>query len=234
MPSSLKCYELLTDNALLSFRPLNPPAAPSLNARSREFCAQALLERFEKYRVLHLSNVAQKCQKNALQWRGIGSLFSKLSTDDQLSWCVETHEVAEREQSITPASFLAPVRTDHRAYCSFLVQKDQEAFKETESRLPIPDLPGVDWSHESALWIFFGRNPAGSADLPGRVEHTDSISSDGTWHFQLSGSKKWFIRPTDELLQHMSNSLDHSEFQQWTSSCRLEIDCKQGDILIIK
>ena len=168
-----------------------------------------------------------------LGWTDLQKLFSRLNESDQESWCVETNQGTTKKE-LTPETFLTPKRTHHRAYCSFLVQKDQEAYTQTESTLPVIELPGVEWSYESALWMFFGRNPPGNKDLPGRPDHTDSISADGTWHYQLSGTKKWIIRPSEELLQHMSGTLNPSDFRNWSTSSKVEINCRQGDVLVIK
>lgn len=192
-----------------------------------------MTEAFEKFRVVHLSNVMNSKKQATLGWTDLQKLFSRLNESDQESWCVET-DPGTTKKELTPEIFLAPKRTHHRAYCSFLVQKDQEAYTQTESSLPVIELPGVAWSYESALWIFFGRNPPGNKDLPGRPDHTDSISADGTWHFQLSGTKKWIIRPSEELLQHMSRTLNPSDFRNWGTSSTVEINCRQGDVLVIK
>ena len=60
--------------------------------------------------------------------------------------------------------------------------------------------------------------------------HTDAVSTDGTWHYQSSGSKTWFIRPTPQLLKYWKDEkLDTS----YDSSTRLRVDCGEGDILVI-
>lgn len=206
---------------------------PKLNAQSPSFSASTLTEAFEKFRVVHLSNVKKVEQHRTLVWTELQELFSNLNPADKESWCVETDQGTDKSE-LAPEKFLVPMRTHHRAYCSFLVQKDLEAYKETESSLPVIKLPKVEWSYEAALWMFVGRNPLGSRDLPGRPEHTDSISADGTWHFQLSGTKKWILRPTEELLRHMSATLKPTDFRNWRANSTFEINCGQGDVLIIK
>lgn len=182
---------------------------------------------------MHLTNVMHAKKRATLTWTGLQKLFARLDESDKASWCVETDQATAKKE-LTPEMFLAPKRTNHRAYCSFLIQKDQKVYKQTESSLPVPELPGVEWSYESALWMFFGRNPPGSIDLPGRPDHTDSISADGTWHYQLSGSKKWIIRPSEELLKHMSSKLNPSDFRKWNTGSSVEINCREGDVLVIK
>jgi len=59
------------------------------------------------------------------------------------------------------------------------------------------------------LWFFFGKNKVEdmsqneNSTLQGRPEHTDSVTHDGTWHYQLSGTKIWKLRPTTDLLNRM-------------------------------
>ncbi len=121
-----------------------------------------------------------------------------------------------------------------------------------------------------SVWVFFGRNPINDAEgkrikpepepLDGRGEHTDSVSHDATWHYQLSGVKQWYLRPTEELLgsflelsastnkgkQKDNNSCENSGFdiivESWKKEekegnmgekTRLNICCNKGDILVL-
>ncbi|KAJ1627509.1 hypothetical protein T492DRAFT_1024066 [Pavlovales sp. CCMP2436] len=70
-------------------------------------------------------------------------------------------------------------------------------------------------------WFFIGFNPS-LVPLPGRPEHTDELSHDGTWHFQLSGRKLWRLRPTDELLNSTRCALGPAE-----------VMCAPGDVILI-
>ena len=60
--------------------------------------------------------------------------------------------------------------------------------------------------HGNAVWFFVGKNQRPEGML-GRPEHTDAVSHDGTWHFQVCGTKIWHLRPTEQLCQ---NYLDTS------------------------
>jgi hypothetical protein len=158
-----------------------------------------------------------------------------------------------------PIHFLQPRIIKDRGYCSFLVQKDKDAYRETLQRLPVCDLPSGDssrrngkgkgdgdalvWRYDTpgALWFFFGRNnndrnvtAEESGILKGRPEHTDSISTDGTWHFQLAGKKTWCLRPTGALLKHMKQHLELKEAKSWTTSTRVSVECRKGDVIVIK
>ena len=80
------------------------------------------------------------------------------------------------------------------------------------------------WLYEDALWWFVGSNPNNEYDLKGRPEHTDAISHDATFHYQLSGCKTWLIRPN-----HDENNKTRTKMQQ----PHYAIHCQQGDVLLI-
>ena len=170
-----------------------------------------------------------------------------------------------------------------RGYCSFLVQHSKEVLEDLlATRLPMVHLPvkreeepeaekaaeADSSSHDDdsnspimkvdygpAIWLFFGKNYSSAANetLLGRPEHTDSVTHDGTFHYQLSGTKIWHLRPTTELIEAMRNS---SKMQCQSKCCpsnkkrkidqdnaassdkndnkiRIQVECKEGDILLL-
>lgn len=203
---------------------------PSFDASSVSFDGTACLRAFRDFQIIHLRNAAAtfndtKKKRNVLKWQDIYKLYSDLNDEDKASWCVETKGAAATSE------FLSSSSTDERAYCSFLIQKDKDILRKTIGRLPISHFPWnetSEWAYEDALWLFFGRNQLGNINLDGRPEHTDSVSHDGTWHYQLSGTKRWFLRPTEELEASLANKSRLVPKDQ-----TLHIDCKEGDILII-
>ena len=74
--------------------------------------------------------------------------------------------------------------------------------------------------------------------MSGRPLHTDSISHDGTWHYQLSGSKTWHLRPTQELLDIWSSDSSNAEgddicdVQLPGKDEELTITCEEGDVIL--
>ena len=102
------------------------------------------------------------------------------------------------------ATAIAP--SDAPYYASFIAQTDTDAVEFVASSLPAPMPPylatkgALKVAHGAPIWLFFGRN-SGAAALPGRKEHTDDVTHDGTWHVQLAGSKAWMVRPTEALVQ---------------------------------
>eukprot|EP00928_Gymnodinium_smaydae_P089183 TRINITY_DN73183_c0_g1_i1.p1 TRINITY_DN73183_c0_g1~~TRINITY_DN73183_c0_g1_i1.p1 ORF type:complete len:374 (-),score=51.04 TRINITY_DN73183_c0_g1_i1:48-1139(-) len=79
-------------------------------------------------------------------------------------------------------------------YASFIVQEDEDRFEAALEALPWPTPPLWRARHSDALWFFVGQN-GGRTPMRGRPEHTDQVAHSGTWHFQLSGTKTWLIRP---------------------------------------
>lgn len=54
----------------------------------------------------------------------------------------------------------------------------------------------VDTHHTTApIWCFIGK--ATDRNISGRPDHIDSVSHDGTWHFQAQGRKDWVVHPSD-------------------------------------
>jgi hypothetical protein len=203
---------------------LPPPSDPEL--------LQAL---YSTFYALHLSATADCSEEDndqTFSWKSIQGLFASLK-EDTASWCVETKGGDGAEPS--PSDFFKPDAStkdkDYRGYCSFLLQKDRSILEEHLSKLPMHQLSPV-WSHGDCIWFFFGRNNKNKGEvsaLEGRPEHTDSVSHDGTWHFQLSGTKRWFLRPTEELVQLLKSSYGFELDPEQV----LQVDCKEGDVLVV-
>lgn len=185
-----------------------------------------VLERFRTARVVLIRNPPTQNIASGLTWKDIGPLYQSLLKKDRDSWCVETGVAT----SVESGDFLQPRYTSRQAYCSFLVQNDKKRYKSTLERLPVVDVSGGRWTYEDALWIFFGRN--GTGEMAGRPEHTDSVSHSGTWHYQLSGSKTWLLRPSSKLLA-LWKAMPSEERPSWTGLTRLTVTCQQGDVLVI-
>mmetsp|Transcript_12910 Transcript_12910/g.19648 ORF Transcript_12910/g.19648 Transcript_12910/m.19648 type:complete len:462 (-) Transcript_12910:54-1439(-) len=199
----------------------------------------------------------------------IHDIFQSITNeDDRASWCIENDKSAGTA-SCSNSDFLRADCPDD-GYCSFLVQKDVQVKErllkgndiDSCGLLPMVDLP-LKWEisdnvddgtadgderrdmHTSrihygpCIWIFFGRNNSKNS-MPGRPLHTDSISHDGTWHYQLSGSKTWHLRPTQELLDAWRTSSgtcngaegDICDVQLPGKDDEWTITCKQGDVIL--
>lgn len=196
----------------------NKLRVPSVDCR-REL-SDTLIDQFEKYRVVLLRNLPKR--RCSLSWKDIADIFDNLKEADQCSWCVESSSGCD-----APVDFLRASTFECCGYCSFLLQNDTASMEALTRRLPVSDIDGTKWSYEPAIWVFFGRNTKRHR-LPGRPEHTDSVTHDGTWHYQLSGRKIWKLRPTQQLLEHMKG------VSAWPEATVLEVDCQEGDVLVIE
>lgn len=179
------------------------------------------MQKYKDCQIVVLRNVQAAHDQNSAQlsWTKLGNIFQKLQKEDKDSWCIETNGGA----AVSANKFLCPKLTRDRAYCSFLVQKDQDSYQSMLEKLPFRGLD--EWNYETALWIFFGRNPLGNIELAGRPDHTDSVSHDGTFHYQLSGVKEWFVRPTEQLLRQCSLPI--------STDTATKIECRDSDVIIV-
>lgn len=81
------------------------------------------------------------------------------------------------------------------------------------------------------MWWFVGQNQS-FEPLQGRPEHTDQVVHDGTWHFQLAGSKVWRLRPTEEWAATAGRG--HRSARRSDEGTRPHcIRCDVGDILLL-
>lgn len=177
-----------------------------------------------------------------------------------------------------------------RGYSSFIVQHDKETMCQLLQSLPLTQLPvnkdgninsktedsakgdvsiipkqsnneNMKMKHGPCIWLFYGRNNQ-QEPLDGRPEHTDSISHDGTWHYQLSGIKEWHLKPTEDLIKQMQSdvSFEQEEMEFWKNENshdrnnnihrtsftesnevqksasqrrRVKISCQEGDVLLV-
>lgn len=144
-----------------------------------------------------------------------------------------------------PASFFAqlakaekgaPSALPDSTYVSCILQDSKEAVDAYLSKCPVKDPPfvGRPWGkfrHSLPLWLFVGRHavPAKALNMCGRPEHTDSVTHDGTWHYQAYGEKHWHLRPLDSAAEWAGLAPVFSEENQTL----LHVQCKPGDVLMI-
>ncbi|KAG7351095.1 hypothetical protein IV203_010455 [Nitzschia inconspicua] len=196
-----------------------------------------------------------------LHWKDLYGIFTKLSEKDKESFCIEntesqikhasphyflksdTHDVGycsflvQQQESLSRVLEMLPVLSlQDESICSNAGALENSS---TKSEIPAAKCTCCRcWKYEPCLWIFFGRNPsekevAESTDksLQGRPEHTDSISHDGTWHYQLSGTKQWLLRPTRQLWNQLNGT--NEDDPESIPITPVSIECHQGDVLIV-
>jgi U3 small nucleolar RNA-associated protein 6 len=189
-----------------------------------------------------------------------------------------TEPTTQQQRPLTPETFWSNNEQPKRAYCSFVVQHDRAAYQETLEQLPLQEVcktttPASTTTvtkqliYEPCLWFFFGWNTPPPPprlhqtnnhndddhhhhDLQGRPDHTDSISHDGTWHYELSGCKRWYLRPTVKLLEHwkelqsndassltstsIPNLLDlETWLQEPETAPTMCVECNEGDVIVV-
>jgi len=230
---------------------------------------------YDMYQALHIRgyNTSPQLKDQQFNASDIQPLFESLNEQDKKSFCIE-NKANESKQS-TPSQFLSTNDTTQRGYCSFLVQHSKvEMDKLLSNRLPLVHLPVANSESDfnntmkvdygPAVWFFFGKNYINNGEnsddnntnmLQGRPEHTDSVTHDGTWHYQLSGTKIWRLRPTMELMKRIKEyttihqqaemkslsgtkrkidkTNDESNHDDSTDKSYLEVKCEQGDILFL-
>jgi U3 small nucleolar RNA-associated protein 6 len=203
---------------------------PTFDVSSPGFRPEAFAEAFRTFQIVHLRNTTKGLAKRKhTTWKDIGGIFEGLDPSDRESWCIET----QKGEAISAATFLEPRVAATRAYCSFLIQKDKNAYQAAVEKLPLKELGWTEWHYEPALWLFFGRNSLGNGDLEGRAEHTDSVSHDGTWHYQLSGTKEWYLRPSPKLMVHLQSHLSPDLQLPLQETTRIRLECMEGDVIVI-
>ena len=231
---------------------------------------------YNTFQALHIRGYKASTQSKDIQFNAIDiqPLFESLKEQDKKSFCIENKA---NESTQSPSQFLSTNDTTQRGYCSFLVQHSKlEMDKLLSNRLPVIHLPvannesnddnntmKVDYG--PAIWFFFGKNYINTGEnsdgnnatmLQGRPEHTDSVTHDGTWHYQLSGTKIWRLRPTMELIKRIKEyTTEHqqkgeekslsgtkrkidkadgkSNHDDSTDKSYIEVKCEQGDILFL-
>lgn len=205
---------------------------PTLDLKETNFSEAQFERTYRDFQVVHVKNSTMGCKipddasSSEFRWQDIGGIFEKLSDKDKASWTVET--MTTGDSAVLSNEFLVADPISHRAYCSFLIQNDEEIYRKTIQRLPFQEFPQTKWEYEPALWVFFCRNSIGNESLQGRPEHTDAITHDGTWHYQLSGRKQWRLRPTDELVLKLIE-----ENSTLSTNDVFHVECCEGDVLVI-
>lgn len=156
--------------------------------------------------------------------KGVAALKAMLDTfenatpKDQASWCIETK--GDDSISLLPLEFLLPTAStqtkEQKAYCSYVLQDDSNqsvrSFTKqhagTHATLPVITNDRTAIHVADPYWMFIGRNTTRASVLKGRSEHTDGIQHDGTFHYQMAGTKTWKLRPTAELRDQCDHQFD--------------------------
>lgn len=243
-----------------------------------ELTAEAAKQIFKRHQVLHI-----RFGKDKLSAQGVSILRSIMLEFPHVvrsSWTAE-NQGDYSAQNLLPEHVLGSKQLPlDRWYVSFIAQSESLLKQKLVRELPLIS-PAVVcgkgflssiWSdselqHTDPVWMFCGMNqPHGrkrrrrgcSEPLRGRVEHTDSVSHSGTWHYQVCGTKTWYIRPmttsaewtelTDDGMPPMIEkwrrwipSVRNAAYSGASQRCkhfddalhRVRIDVCEGDVLIV-
>jgi len=201
-------------------------------------CVTSLNAVFEKYKekfvVLYRPPThSNNTHKTNMDFKSVASIFKESNLQVKNSFCVENvGNGANLNQDIV---FANVKNTEYNCwYSSFICQNDEKILKYLNTKLlPIPFIDNSVF-HSDIIWFFIGKNLK-TIDLEGRPEHTDSVTHDGTWHYQLSGEKKWYIRPTEKLIENLRkrDNNENSGKNDITLDSKMMITCLPGDILLL-
>jgi hypothetical protein len=144
--------------------------------------------------------------------RDLLNTFKSATRKDQDSWTVENGVTVDPPSSTSPSDFLSPSATQN-GYCSFVLQDNSNQTLSNFGKYHVQhsSLPLIAHNESqkkriddaiciaNPYWIFVGRNST-EQNMKGRNEHIDDIEHNGgTFHYQVTGTKIWTVRPTDEL-----------------------------------
>lgn len=200
-------------------------SVPIFDAQS--ITSEAALKYYCKNQILHV-RTGQGEPLAPLQ--GLIAAFQKNPEAIQRHWTIE-NEGRGGSRPLTAHSFFSrKARFCGQFYVSSILQGTDGIAGDFLQTCPTQVLPFVqDWGtfeHSLPVWVFVGFNSFSEA-MQGRPEHTDDVQHSGTWHYQMAGTKTWFIRP-------------HSEHRDWVGKAPLLRDCTSlkltccaGDILVI-
>ena len=201
----------------------------------------------EKYVVLYRpSNNNNRVNKMDLNLNTVAAVFKDSNDEIKKSFCVEN----SGNGTDLNEKIVFDTKSDNKYnkwYASFIAQHDEKLLNKLNTKLlPIPFID-TNVFHSDIIWFFIGKNIDQTCPLEGRAEHTDSVTHDGTWHYQCSGEKIWEIRPTQKLINIINNSKKkmmnnsnnnnnnniETKQEQLTMDNKMIIKCQAGDVLLI-
>ena len=200
----------------------------------------------EKYVVLYRpSNNNNRVNKMDLNLDAVADIFKDSNDEIKKSFCVEN----SGNGTDLNEKIVFDTKSDNKYnkwYASFIAQHDEKLLNKLNTKLlPIPFID-TNVFHSDIIWFFIGKNIDQTCPLEGRAEHTDSVTHDGTWHYQCSGEKIWEIRPTQKLINIINNSKKkmmnnsnnnnnniETKQEHLTMDNKMIIKCQAGDVLLI-
>ena len=220
-------------------------AVPSFDIRCETNMAkawQAVSLLYKQYQLVLIKGGALSRHSTLSSSFGFQELRGVYLADPQSvekTWCIEQKGKDASDKDLAPSGVLGKeggekLLGSNPWYCSFVLNKGKGLDKAL-SLLPrsTPSLLPSDVRHAQSLWIFFGINST-KEELRGRSEHTDIITTSGTWHMQASGAKTWIVRPNLKgIWPSMNARAGKGAIPSLSGMERLRVDVEEGDLLMI-
>jgi hypothetical protein len=180
-------------------------------------------------------------QSNAKRFSSASDVFSFLDNYADVCaghWSVENLGQYEMEQPLMDPKAVKDLVDSF--YVSTIIRKSNEmALASLVSLAPPPPIPTA--TYNGGAWLFVGKNGTDSkkrkrTSLMGRAEHVDDVTHSGTWHYQLSGEKVWYIRPNQALWDMVDiPDISSSGLAEQTEkgTFRLKVQVQEGDIFML-
>jgi hypothetical protein len=197
---------------------------PVFDAQS--LASKAALQYYWKHQILHV-RTGQVESASPLQ--GLIAAFENNPEAVQRHWTIEN--AGRGGRLLTAESFCSgKARLSGQCYASTILQGTDGIAGDFLSVCPVQELSFVKawgtFEHSQPVWVFLGCNTLNEA-MQGRPEHTDDVQHSGTWHYQMAGTKTWFIRP---LAEHRDWAGKAPSLRDCAS---LKVMCQAGDIFVI-
>ena len=193
---------------------------------SESLDSKAALEYYQKHQILH---VRSGLAESHAPLQGLIAAFQKSPEAVQRHWTIENAGGGggcRTAKSVCSSK----ARFSGQFYVSTILQGTGGVAGEFLRFCPTQELSFVKawgtFEHSHPVWLFIGCNTLNQV-MQGRPEHTDDVQHSGTWHYQLAGTKTWFIRP-------LSEHRDWAEKAPLLRGCTtLKVTCEAGDVFVI-
>jgi hypothetical protein len=195
------------------------------------------LERFQKHGFLWFKS-SQKQPKP----QSILDFLKRQAATCETQWTVENSgDCTNDDASLTPSNISTTTSLDRSFYVSTIIHRqDADALEQLVNLLPeTPDL-FQDLQITGGAWLFLGHVGGKSSNknkrkrsMVGRAEHVDEVSHSGTFHYQVAGTKTWWIRPHPELFVDNPPDLSQIPGAERDKAWKLKVTVQEGDVFCL-
>ena len=204
-----------------------------------KFSQDELIQRFRETGCLWISSSS----KRSSHAHDVLLFLQRHADACQEHWTVENRGDYETEQPLMEPALIKDL-ANTSFYVSTIINKTEEhALAAMVAMMPPP--PIAKATHNGGAWLFVGKNgPSGEnrkrkrSSLMGRAEHVDDVTHSGTWHYQLSGAKIWYIRPNKDFwdlgyVPDIASCATTLSEQTEKGTWRLKIQVQEGDVFVL-